>query len=227
MIRLTSFFILSICVICSSCKIDNYTFPNGAIYGTITDKLTNEPLQTEQPNGVVIRLYERGKSKNAPISFTGKPDGSFENAMIFQNEYQAIPVEGAFFPIVDTAAVKVESRTEVNFSVTPFLAILNTRITASTGKIIVSYGISREKVGDKIVERKVLVSKIPTVNNVVFDFKKETNLTSVPDVDILNAPFTDEVTGLAAGVYYVRVGARTENALRKYNYSKPYKITVP
>jgi hypothetical protein len=191
------------------------------------DKTTNEPFQTEQPNGFVIRLFEKGKSRNSPISFTGKPDGSFENAMIFQNEYKAIPVEGAFFPIGDTTVVMVQNRTEVNFTVIPFLAVINTNVTSGAGKIIVNYAIAREKAGDKIVERKVLVSKIPTVNNVVFDFKKETNLSGITDADVLKAPFTDEVSGLAAGDYYVRVGVRTDNSLRKYNYSKPYKVTVP
>jgi hypothetical protein len=225
--RLINAYLVSFCVILAGCKIDNYPAPNGAVYGSVVDKVTNEPLQTEQPNGFVIRLFEKGKSKNSPISFTGKPDGSFENAMLFREQYQAIPVEGAFFPVTDTTVVDVKDRTELKFSVIPFLVVTNATVKTEKGKVIASYGIFREKVGDKIVERKLLVSKIVTVNNVVFDFKKETNLASVEDSDVLNREFTDEVSGLAPGDYYVRVAARTNNALRKYNYSKPFKVTVP
>src|SRR5690606_38377713 len=160
-----------------------------------------------------------------PIIFTGKPDGSFENAWIFQNEYRVVPTEGAFFP-VDTAIVQVGTRTEVNFTVTPFLAVTDASIQADGGKITATYQIARTTAAEKIVERKTLVSKIPTVNNAIFDFKRETNLSGIPDEDILTASFTDEVA-VPAGTYYVRVAVRTDNALRRYNYSEIVEINVP
>jgi len=212
----------------SSCsKIDNYNSPNGGIYGKLVDKITNDSLQAEQPGGFTIKLFEKGGKLNSPISFEGKPDGTFENAHIFRNEYKVLPTEGAFFTM-DTVIVQVGQLTEVNFEVIPFLAVTNVTVSPSAGKVTANYKIARSQVGDKIVERKTLVSRVPTVNNSVFDFKSETDLTGTDDVEILAAQYTDVVTGLTSGsTYYVRIAVRTNNALKKYNYSKVFKVTVP
>lgn len=209
-------------------EIDNYEMPNGAIYGTLTDLMTDEGLQSEQPNGFSIKLYEKGGMKNLPISFFGKPDGTYENALIFQNEYKVIATEGAFFP-VDTITVNVGSRTECNFDVIPFLSVTNVSVTPSIGKITSTYKIARSKVGDKIVERKTLVSRVPGVNNVTYDFRfQQTNLSGTADDIILATQYTDEVTGLTSGnTYYVRIAVRTNNALKKYNYSKVFQVLIP
>ncbi|MGK6350098.1 DUF3823 domain-containing protein [Parapedobacter sp. DT-150] len=217
------FFPALLMISCS--EIDNYGEPNGAIHGKLIDNITNANLQSEQPNGFIIKLFEKGGAMNSPIVFTGKPDGSFENAWIFQNEYMVVPVEGAFFPI-DTATVQVGGRTEVNFTVTPFLAVTDASIQAADGKITAVYRIARAVAAEKIVERKTLVSKIPTVNNAIFDFRSETNLADLPDEEILATSFTDEVA-VPAGEYYVRVAVRTDNALRRYNYSETVMINVP
>jgi hypothetical protein len=216
-------------VVFISCdEIDNYEMPNGSIYGTLTDLMTDEGLQSEQPNGFSIKLYEKGGKKNLPITFYGKPDGTYENAMIFQNEYKVIPTEGAFFPI-DTATVQVGSRTECNFDVIPFLTVTNVSVTPSAGKITSTYNIARSQVGDKIVERKTLVSRVPGVNNVTYDFRfQQTNLSGTEDDVILATQYTDEVTGLTSGnTYYVRIAVRTNNALKKYNYSKVFPVVIP
>jgi hypothetical protein len=216
---------LLVLALLASCEIDNYPEPNGAIYGNVIDNITNETLQSEQPGGFNIKLYEKGGRMNSPIVFSGKPDGTFENAWIFQNEYKVVPTEGAFFP-VDTAVVKVGGRTEVNFTVTPFLAVTDVSVQSGSGKITASYKIARSQVGDKIVERKTLVSKVPTTNNVVFDFKSQTDLSGTDDADVLAAQYTDEITGLASGQYYVRIAVRTDNGLNKYNYSKVFPVTI-
>lgn len=207
-------------------EIDNYEPPNGGIYGVLTDNITKAGFQSEQPNGFSVKLFEKGGELNSPIVFSGKPDGTFENAWIFQNEYQVLPADGAFFP-VDTATVQVGDRTEVNFSVTPFLAVTGVEVEAASRKIVSSYRISRSIAADKIIERKTLVSKIPTVNNVIFDYKKETDLSGIPDEEVLGLSFTDEVTDLPPGDYYVRVGVCTDNALKRYNYSEVFKVNVP
>lgn len=228
MIRTNLLILIGLIVMFSSCnKIDNYDAPNGDIYGKLTDKITNQPLQTEQPNGFIVKLFEKGGSDNSPIIFQGKSDGSFENALIFQNDYRVLPTEGAFFP-VNEVTMNVGSRTEVNFDVIPFLAVQNVSVNVSSGKITSSYKISRSQLGDKIVERKTLVSSIPTVNKVVFDFKAENDLSGISDADILAAQYTDEVLGLTSGkVYYVRIAVRTDNSLKKYNYSEVFKVTIP
>ncbi len=228
MIHKDIIWVLSLIAVFQSCsKIDNYKAPDGNIYGKLIDKITKENIQSEQPNGYSVKLFEKGGKLNSPIVVPGKPDGTFENAFIFQNEYMVLPTEGAFFP-VDTVKVQIGSRTEVNFEVMPFLAVTNVSITPSAGKVTADYTIARSQVGDKIVERKTLVSRIPTVNNSVNDFRLQTDVTGKPDIDILASPYSDVVTGLNAGTkYYVRIAVRTNNGLKKYNYSNVFPVTIP
>ena len=220
--------IIGLVVAAFSCdEIGNYDAPNGSVQGQLIDKMTNQPFQAQQPNGFFIRFFEQGGSMNSPISIHGKPDGSFENALIFQNQYKIVPVEGAFFP-VDTAIVQIGTETAINFEVIPFLAVTDVSITSSNNGITASYSIARSKEGDKIIERKTLVSAIPTVDNVTYDFKKEVNISKITDDNILKQSFTDVIDGLTSGkIYYVRIGVRTNNAFKKYNYSKIFPITVP
>ena len=220
--------LLIVIIVFSACgKIDNYDQPDGSIYGKLTDKITNETLQTEQPNGFTIKLFEKGGQEYLPITFYGKPDGTYENAWIFQNEYKVLVTEGAFFP-VDTLKIKVGSRTEANFVVTPFLAVSNVVITPSIGKVTANYKIVRSIAGDKIVECKTLVSEVPTVNNIVYKFKSENSLIDTSDDAVLATSFTDVVSGLTSNkTYYVRIAVRTDNALKRYNYSKVFTVTIP
>lgn len=218
---------LLLIVFASCSKIDNYDEPNGNIFGTLTDKITQKPLQAQQPNGYSIQLFEEGKAANVPIVVPGKPDGTYENAFIFQSTYRIVATEGAFFP-VEPKTLSIGSRTEVNFEVMPFLAVMNAAVTPSAGKVTASYKIARQQVDGKILERRLLVSKIPTVNNVVFDLQKQTDLSAIDDEAILSGDFTDEISGLVPGLtYYVRVAVRARNTLNKFNYSEVFTVTIP
>src|SRR5690606_8567145 len=222
-------YIFFVCLlgIITACEIDNYDPPNGGIYGRLIDSLTQKNFQTQQPDGFNVRLYEKGWSTNNPLTISGKPDGTFENAYLFQNEYRVSISEGAFFPI-DTMTVQVGKRTELNVSVMPFLALVDVDVTPSAGKLSVSYRIIRDRAAGQILDRRTLVSEIPTVNNVVFDHQQVTDLSSVPDEDILSSAFTDEISGLASGkTYYVRVASRIQSASGRYNYSEAVKVTLP
>jgi len=221
-------------VLTSCGEIDNYDYPNGSIYGVLTDSITNEPLQSEQPNGFNVKLFEKGGVLSIPIVIAGRPDGSYENALIFQNEYKVLPTEGPFFEYTgrDTIKVQVGKRTEVNFKVMPYLAITDVTVTPAAGQVTVTYKIVRQRADQgsvgKINQRITLVSRVPEVSNRVYDFRKLTSLTSVPDATILTTTYTDVVTGLTSGKkYWVRVATRTSNSLSRFNYSKTFEVTIP
>jgi hypothetical protein len=234
MIRKNIFILLFLIAVFISCgKIDNYDAPNGGVYGKVTDLITNEGIQTEEPNGFNVKLFEKGGLMNTPIVFSGKPDGTYENKWIFQNEYKVLPVEGAFFPITDTAVVQVGKHTEVNFSVVPYVAVTNVTVTPGVNKVTAVYNIARSQVGGKISTRKTLVSRVTTVNNTVNDLSTSTTTTSITDVTLLATTFTDVVTGTTAfplvsgKTYWVRVGVLATNSLSRYNYSKVFQVTIP
>lgn len=221
--------IIVVMMLASCGKIDNYKAPDGDIYGKLVDSITKDNLQNDQPNGFAIKLFENGASMTSPIRTTGKSDGTYENAFVFQKEYTVVPTDGAFFPVDTARGVKIGTHTELNFNVMPFLAVTNATVTPSAGQIKTTYTIARSRVGDKIVERKTLVSKIPTVNNVVFDYNfEDTDLAGTPDDTLLSTNFNDVVTGLTSGsTYYVRIAVRTDNPLQKYNYSKVFTVKIP
>jgi hypothetical protein len=137
-----------------------------------------------------------------------------------------VPIEGAFFP-VDTQEVNISGSVEVNFKVTPFLAI-SASATAGSGEITVKYTITRNRVGDKIINCRSLVAAYPAVSGTIFDKAVTHGLSTMDDQTILATTFADTISGLEGGkTYYVRVAAATNNALHKYNYSPVMKINLP
>lgn len=216
-----------ICLSFLSCGKDNYAAPNATIQGKITNAVTNASFQTEQPNGVKIRLIEESYGTNVtPIDFWCSSDGSFANTAVFADKYKVIPIEGAFFP-ADTTEVTINGMVTVNFKVTPFLTITATA-TPSTGSVTTTYTISRTQVGGKIMACKTLVSSVPSVSIAINEFNVTHDLSGSTDQSILGSQYTDNITGLTSGkTYYVRVAAIATNDNNKYNYSEVFTVKIP
>lgn len=219
---------IGILLLFSSCsKQDNYEAPNAAIHGSIIDNGMKTSVQTEQPNGIKIRLLEEKYGERlSPIDFWAKQDGTFENSTIFPGKYKVVPIEGPFFP-ADTLEVNINGTTEVNLTVTPFLTI-SASVLALANSAVVKYQVARPRVGDKIIEAKSLSSAYPSVSNVINELAVKHDLSGVSDESILSTEYTDTLTGLNAGqTYYIRVAARTNNANNKYNYSPVMEVKIP
>jgi hypothetical protein len=216
-------FFLSFFSACS--KIDNYSGPNATIQGSVIDNMTNKPIQTESPNGFFIRL-EENHSNSTPLNFSGKANGTFENAAVFAGSYKVVPITGAFFT-PDTAIVNISGVTNVDFTVTPYLGVAAT-VTAMAGGVEVKYNISRTIASGKIMQSKSVAFLSPTVSSTVFNQAVTNDLSGIADEDILSTEFTDTITGLEPGkTYYIRVAAKTNNSNNKYNYSDIIPISVP
>ena len=224
------FFVACVAGMASCSKLDNYDPPSATIFGSVIDSTTNTPILTEQPNGFQVRLIEQNyKNPNVLVqNFFGKADGTFERSRLFAATYKVIPIEGAFFPLVDTAMVTVASngRAEINFKVMPYLS-LDASAKAEGNNIIVTYKISRQRVGHKITERKTLCSVVPTVSNTVWYKNASASLSSTSDDQILATTYTDTIKDLPSGTYYVCAAARTANPNNRFNYSPVFKITIP
>lgn len=225
---INSFSVMIVLFTIISCEYDNYDPPSAGIQGTVTDAITGESFQSEQPEGYRIRLIEQGYSDPVPIDFWGRADGTFGHSKLFPAEYEVIPIEGAFFSS-DAIMVDVQhSETEVNFTVTPFLAITASADLTPDNDVVISYTISRDQAGDKIIQRHSLAAEQPAVSNNVFDHRVSQNLSGITDEDILNTQYSDTLTGLQPGqTYYVRAAARTDNFLGRYNYSEVFEIEIP
>lgn len=204
-------------------EIDNYDAPGETLTGSVIDEITNEPIVTEQPNGFRIKMSEVSWSENPqPEYFWGKADGTFNNTKIFKGTYEITPVEGAFFP-VEPITKEIKGSVSVDFKVTPYLSVMASDISMSNGVLNVSYTISRSKVSDKIIDARVFVSTNPSVgtNILINDFSPLKDLSEIDDTEILKTTFKESIEGLDKNkTYYVRVGARTNNSSKRYNFTK-------
>ena len=225
-LKLFGLIMITICLFFTSCEQDNYSLPSGGIKGSVFDS-NNETVQTEQPNGIKIRLIEEKYGDGVtPNDFWCQADGTFENDFVFEGKYNVTPIEGAFFPI-DPIEVDIKGVTEVDFNVIPFLTI-DASVNVENGNVIIVYTLSREQVGGKITQAKTLVSSYPTVSNTINEMNITHDLSGIDDVEILDNQYTDTITDLTPGdTYYIRVGAIAANSYNKYNYSKVIKISIP
>lgn len=208
--------------------IDNMDGPDAAISGCLIDDVTGKPLITEQPNGFRIKMVETSWSESAtPEYFWGKADGTFKNTKIFSATYDVQPVEGAFFP-VDPVSVKIKKSENIDFRVTPCLSIHPNRIKIVGDAIQVEWNISRPKVGDKILDTRVfVVHDNPNVGTNYFTtaLSPIIDLSSVSDEEALSATYKQTITGLTKGkTYYVKIGARTNNSSKRYNFAETVKL---
>ncbi|MFT3746893.1 MAG: DUF3823 domain-containing protein [Agriterribacter sp.] len=205
-------------------KQDNYAAPDAEITGQLVNADTQSPFQTEQPNGVKIRILDTKYGANvSPIDIWAKADGSFETTQLFKGNYKVIPIEGAFFS-ADTALVTTDRTADISFTVTPFLNI-NMDAAKSGSSIIVNYSLSRSRVGDKIIEAKSLLSAYPSVSNSINEMSVQHDLSGEDDEAVLVNNYSDTLKNITTGnSCYIRVAAKTANANGKYNYSKVVKI---
>jgi hypothetical protein len=220
-------FLMSISIFTSCTELDIYDEPSETLSGVVIDSSTGEPILTEQPNGFRIKMMELSWSDTPlPYYFWGKSDGSFNNSKIFKGTYDISVIEGAFFQ-PESQSVEIINTKTVEFQVIPYLTVHAKKIELSNDKIEVEYTLSREKVGDKILDSRVFVSTNPNVGNNILTpaLSPIQNLKEINDNGILNTIFKESISGLEKGkTYYVRVGARTNNTSLRYNFSKTVKI---
>lgn len=205
-----------------SCETDNMDGPDAAITGSVIDETTNKPLITEQPNGFRIKMIETSWSESAtPEYFWGKADGTFKNSKIFSATYDVEPVEGAFFP-VEPASLKIGKSVNIDFTVTPYLTVRPVRVELVNDAIVAEWTISRTKVGDKIIDTRVFVANNPNVGTNFFttDLSPLVDLNEITDEEALSTTYKQTISGLIKGkTYYVKIGARTNNSSKRYNFS--------
>lgn len=221
--------LLLIVVLTMSCeKLDNYDDPKERLTGRLTDQMTGDALITEQPNGFRIKMSEISWSDNPePEYFWGKADGTFNNTKIFAGTYEITPVEGAFFP-VEAQTLEIKGTVEIEFKVIPYLSVSVADIKRINDETIeITYTIARKQIGDKILDSRVFISTNPNVGTNILDndLSPLKDLKDIPDEEILQTTFKETIKGFVKGkTYYVRIGARTDNANKRYNFTKVIKV---
>lgn len=218
-----------IIVFCLSCtELDSYVEPSETLTGKLIDQISGNPFLTEQPNGFRIRLVETSWSDQPqPEYFWGKEDGTFTNTKVFMGTYEVTPVEGAFFD-VEPRIIEIKGKINLDFEVVPYLSLEVLRVERPTPETLeIVYRISRTKETDKILDSRVFVSTNPNVGTNIFDadLSPMRDFSEIKDSIVLQDIYEEKIEGLQPNkTYYVRIGARTDNKSKRYNFSKIYSF---
>lgn len=235
----------------SSCqKFDNYEEPQETLKGTIIDKGTNQPFQTEVgDNGVRIRLLEYSWSDNPePYYFTVMQDGTFNNTKIFKGNYNIEPL-GAFVPLVqkdgngnvtvdESVTTDIKGTVNQDFEVEPFLRVEWVGEPSNDGKSItvqakITRGTSNPDYQQALADVYLFIhSANPYVGNNNYDQRYAKHISGDELKDMLGQTITLTTTGeLPAGrTYYIRVGARIDKDIegaKRYNYTDVKEVQIP
>ena len=204
---------------CNYFEYDNYEAPNSGLEGTVVESRF----------------------------FWGKADGTFLNTKIFAGKYRITLKEGAFYaPEPEVVYLKENRLTRLDYSVIPYARVNIDEITLTGSKqnnLEIKYTIedTEKEVNTEgldeglytLSEAQVFISsKSPNVgvNNSETKYtiraKKEFERGDYEP----GVPFQvveKNVRNLDPGKYWVRIGVRTANPQKRYNFSTIKEIVVP
>ncbi len=225
----------------TSCmEVDNWDAPDAKVSGRIIDSYTGENLATSQGEWG-IRIWERSWTESVPNnqSLTVKQDGSYNNSKLFAGTYDMLPYGGPFWPVDTVKNVKFGGSTVQDFTVTPYLQIVDLEATLNGLKLTLKCRL-KAPIRDglpNLVEIKPFLSLTTFCGATSFidigeynNMRKQINrswMEEVGDVETSNLYRIGPLPVKAGYTYYVRVGANVNDANRKYNYSQIIKVEVP
>ena len=220
--------LIGICVMLTSCELDNYEIPERKLEGMVVDKLTGETIQTRQPDGIKIRLMEEGYTNPVPYDFWAKSDGTFKNSKIFSAKYKASTLEG---PFEQSSVVEVDvdltKNQNITFEVEPYARLMDVNISKTESGIKATYKISQTNPERKIIRSMLICADSPIIHQTTTNklSSEENDLEILENVNIYDMSFEDEIANLVVGrTYYARVAVLTENSLNRFNYSPIIEI---
>ncbi|WP_293671855.1 DUF3823 domain-containing protein [uncultured Parabacteroides sp.] len=226
-----SLLLMSICSLCfTSClsNLDNYDSPNGGIKGQILDAETNEPipLPVQGSTGVIINMFEQNTDATQSVDFYAKMDGTYENSKLFNCDYKIV-VNGPFVSPCEEF-ITLKGQTTLDLKAMPY-ARITASAQASGKKITITYKVTPTNSSFNVSEVYGYWNFAPGVDNgsanqagkqtvkgnegtIVFDLENDKN-------------YQDNLYKIQGNgnKIYVRVGAKTENAI---NYSTIIETTI-
>lgn len=214
-------FILTIFVgFLSSCEMDNLEEPTAGLYGRIIDEKTGELVPQDIIQGTIIELRESGYANVSPQNLIIKNNGTYENSRLFENTYAVVPVQPNF-QMVPTQDVLIKGRTSLDFTVKPFIRIVNTKIEKVGTKVVATFKLE-QTTANPILRVSLFSHRDPNVGSFMQTAKTDVtlNAVSVPDQLYTVTIETANNTNFVAGrTYYFRIGAITTAPLTKANYA--------
>lgn len=225
----------------ASCmKIDNWDEPGARFYGNVIDSYTGENLLSDQ-NDWSIRIWEKSWTESVAQyqSLSVKLDGSYNNTKLFSGTYDMLAYGGPFWPSDTIKNVVLGNSTEQDFTVTPYLQVLEFNATLVGTSLTLTCRLKAPiTVGlPNLYEIKPFLSlttfcgaanyiNIAEYNNL----RKQINKSWAAEVGTSDTSGTYTIGPLpvkSGYTYYVRIGASVNDANRKNNYSPIVMVVVP
>jgi hypothetical protein len=228
----------------ASCqKIDNWDEPGSRLYGNVIDIYTGTNLAMDN-NDWQIRIWDKTWEEMNPgtvaqyQSLAVMRDGVYNNTKLFSGKYDMLPYDGPFWPADTVKGVVLEKETKQDFTVTPYLQVLNFNATLNDTLLTLTCTV-----------KAPIITGLPNFYEVkgflsLTTFCGNSNYINIGDYNNLrksiNKAWTTEVpTGDSKDytlgpyklkrhyTYYVRIGANVNALSRRYNYSPIIKVVVP
>jgi hypothetical protein len=120
---------LALGTVLSSCEKDNMPGPDAKVFGTIKDKLTGQPVETELINGSRIEAFELGYPTQVSQVWVIKNNGEYRNNLVFAANYDFQLRNSNFFPISLLNHTIKPGDNQLDFTVEPYIRIKDPKIT--------------------------------------------------------------------------------------------------
>ncbi len=237
--------LLLILVGLTACELDNLAGPDSGLYGQIIDEETGELVPQDIINGTLIEIWEDGWDPVTPQRLEVKNDGTYKDTRLFSNTYSVIPVNTNFHNNasigIDTARVEINGQTEYNFSVTPYVRIVDFDLAQNGTKVVANFRLEQpvdsvylaegdvDRTAVIIDEVSLFVHFDPNVGREMSLGKTTEGIGAVIEEgvnDTYRLEFdtsrdTDFVNG---GRIYMRVGAQAEMPQARTNYGPTVEL---
>jgi hypothetical protein len=227
----------------ASCQeIDNWDEPNARLYGNVIDSYTGENLMMDQ-NDWQIRIIDRTwEQMNGTVaqyqSLAVQKDGVYNNSKLFPGTYDMLPYDGPFWPVDTVKGIVLRSETQQNFTVTPYLQVLNFNATLNGTNLTLSCTVKAPIIAGlpNLYEVKGFLSLTTFCGNSNYinigdynNLRKQINKSWAAEVGTADSKdYTLGPFPVKSGyTYYVRIGANVNALSRRYNYSPIIKVVVP
>ena len=221
-------------------KVDNYASPNAAFQGNIIDSVTGQNLLTETGGAEIELLQTSWVANPDPYYIPSKQDGSYQDSRIFSGTYSVIPTQGAFWPITDTLKTQVGGIINQNFTVVPYLEIINHQDAVNADSLVMTCNLMCPEPNGlpEVLEIWPFVNSTPFVgsgssipNYTISDNTNPSyNLAAINsnwDSTIAATTYRIVVHGLLPGqTYYARLGVRVNDSYKKYDFSPIATVTT-
>jgi hypothetical protein len=209
-------------------ELDNYDAPDGGIKGRILDAETGEPvpLPVQGSTGTIINLFELNTDATKSIDFYAKYDGTYENAQVFNGDYEIV-VNGPFVSPCE-GNVTVKGQTSYDLKALPY-ARISASASVSGGVVTVQYAVNPTSPSFEVSDVYGYWNFAPGIDDGVANYAGKITVAGTSGeikFDLLNnQTYKDNHYKIQANGnrIYVRVGAKTDG---KVNYSVILEVTV-